>query len=312
MISPINSNSPSFNGIVKIRAILKDGNISKDLKSIENAIVTNDPKFINAATKQLKAILLDKDVPVVSKLKEKLAPNYELFRRIYGHFDPDYRKIDLSEVWKDGRDVFCNNKTGTQRFLLSGTDAASVARKGEYVGEQRVLERRSDEFTGAGEIAAKEYHANKASKVLNYLTSSPNHPTITLYTRLDKTGKHPILMAARMEDDFNKVNLNPNGWTQTVCFDRMMKPKVSKPANTKINTTHKPVSGSPKPVQEEFGFLKTVNQNPKINKKKANQKLKTARKQTKTSPKIIQAEFDFSKSSNLKSTPIQTEFDFSK
>ena len=103
----IKNNSPSFNGIVKLRTVFLDN------------VLSTDKKVIDSATRGLKAVLIKEPD------NKGLALNYKVFKKIYGYFDEDYARLSIPS-YGDNRHVFAKVRTGKDVFLVSGSDAADM------------------------------------------------------------------------------------------------------------------------------------------------------------------------------------------
>lgn len=235
----IKNNSPSFNGIVKLRTVFLDN------------VLSTDKKVIDSATRGLKAVL------VKEPDNKGLELNYEVFKKIYGYFDKDYARLSIPS-YGDNRHVFAKVRTGKDVFLVSGSDAADVAVSGRNIGGKRALERDyySRNVAGSARRATEDYHSMKSEIAARYLTN-PLQPTITLYAQKDKKGI-VRLVAARMENAQNQIDRNPSSLTQTIRFDR---PMVKKPVQSASVEAEKVVS---KPVVEKTP--KDVNPNSTVKK----------------------------------------------
>ena len=240
-------NTPSFNGIVKVKLVF-DGDKQ-----------TNDKAVVDSATKQLKAVLMkkDKDSKIVqnilkknhfdrqttlNELNEELNKNLKIrltnksiFRQIYTHFDKDY-KIPVTAPTDDARDVFTKVRTGkygNDVYLVSGADAADVSVTGRNIGGKKSLERIDSRHTGVAQQAKENYFSIKDEIAARY-SKDPLQPGIYLYTQRDEKGI-VRLVGARMENSQNLVNIK-NPMTKTIIMNPQYINKGQDCKSTQNNT----------------------------------------------------------------------------
>ena len=175
MILPISSNNVSFGGIVKVKAIFKDGQI------------THDDKIINSALTKFTNVLKKRTDTAENTVK------LDSIRNIYAMLDKDY--IAPTEKIKGNTKCFLATiKTGNKRFIVTGKEAEDLAEAGKNIGRTgKILEmdfgtRNGAVSQGRNEAARLDYRALKDEISLRY-TLGKEKPSIILYTITSKKGK---------------------------------------------------------------------------------------------------------------------------
>ena len=217
-----------FSGLIKETMTIEEfGKIKKEIVEKYGCLREHESLFakLRAFLKLNKKFKTAKDF---EKTREKIVKNYkdmqirvkikDQLRENYNSFDRDYKIPEIAPS-DDGRYIFGKVRTGTQGsevYLVSGGDAAAVAKSGKNIGGKEALAKKDYRKTGLVQPAKDNYFSIKDEMAAKY-SRDPQKPGIYLYMFTDKKGCER-LVGARMENVSNHVNAS-NPLTRTVVFN---------------------------------------------------------------------------------------------
>ncbi len=180
MINPVTCNSNvSFNGIVKVKRVLCNGE------------VTNDPKIIDSALRKFRRVLLKQaDTP---ENTEKLS----IIRKMYNLLDPDYT-IPETKVMGNSRSFLTRIRNRMNYFIASGNDAERLNIAGKDIGRtNKFVEMdfgtRKGYISESSNQAARQSYRNTKDEIAERYSLKKEQPAIVLKTVSGKKGKIDLL-----------------------------------------------------------------------------------------------------------------------
>ena len=191
-VTPMNSKSPSFGGIVRVGKVVLDGSESRNFKVIDTAV------------KRLKAVLMRQ-----TDTKDTFVRN-SAFRKDYSNFDFDYIP-PYCKLNGDTRHIMSKvrPKGSQETFIVTGHDADMIADSGVDIGRKRALERVSEGYKnyGAEENARVDYRDTK-DLIADKFHERKLHPQVTIYTETDRKGVIRLKGAKLDNDIFSGVKFD--------------------------------------------------------------------------------------------------------